>query len=256
MNEEKEEKEKMKDSTDLFNVKNGIKILPIKPYDDDVKLPREVNPLLPSMKGDVGLFVGKIKSGKSVLLSNLLLREELLGNLFDNIYLISNTAGNDDSSRFLVDHPDVHVYESYTDEIIRNINEAKKQVPKKDMKYDLIVGDDLLGSLRANPPCLLYQFCTRLRHTCFNMMLLTQKFNAVPRVVRSNTTFLIIFWNIFSEKELQSINEEFGSFGGEKGLLYYYKKYIQKDPYAFLYVNFSKGLVMKNFETILYKLEF
>ena len=50
----------------------------------------------------------------------------LLGDLFDNIYLISNTAGNDDSSRFLVDHPNVHVYESYSDEIIRNINEAKK----------------------------------------------------------------------------------------------------------------------------------
>lgn len=246
----------MNEEDNLEKINNGIKILPIKPYDDDVKLPREVNSLLPSMKGDVGLFVGKIKSGKSVLLSNLLLREELLGNLFDNIYLISNTAGNDDSSRFLVDHPNVHVYESYSDEIIRNINEAKKQLPKKDMKWDLICGDDLLGSLRANPPCLLYQFATRLRHSCFNMMLLTQKFNCVPRVVRANTTFLIIFWNIFSEKELESINEEYGSFGGQKGLLYYYKKYIQKDPYAFLYVNFSKGLVMKNFETILYKLEF
>lgn len=236
-------------------VPNPIKILPIRPYLDEVKLPRPVNPLLPNCKGDVGLFVGKIKSGKSVLLSNLLLRDELLGNLFDNIHLISNTAGNDDSSRFLVDHPDVHVSESYSDEIIRNINQSKKELPKKDMKWDMIVGDDLLGSLRANPPCEMYQFCTRLRHTCFNMILLTQKFNAVPRVVRANTTFLIIFWNIYNEKELMDIDQEFGSFGGEMGLMYYYKKYIQKDPYAFLYVNFTKGIVMKNFDTMLYKLK-
>jgi hypothetical protein len=232
-----------------------IKILPVKEYEDECKLRREINPILPNCKGDVGLLVGRIASGKSVTLSNILLRKELLGDLFGTIHLISNTAGNDDTSRFLVNSDNVIVYDSYSDDIIRDINDIKKEQEKKDMEWDIIVGDDLLGSLRSNPPCLLYQFCTRLRHTCFNMMLLTQKMKAVPPVVRANCSYMLVFWNNYSDNELDDIENEFGSFCGEKGFKYYYKKYIQKSPYSFLYMNFVKGLVMKNFEKILYRVE-
>lgn len=232
-----------------------IKILPIKPFKDECKLRRKVNPILPDCKGDVGLLVGRIASGKSVTLSNMLLRPELFGDLFGTIYLISNTAGNDDTSRFLVNAENVVTYDHYSDSIIRNINENKKQYEKKDMEWDIIVGDDLLGSLRSNPPCLLYQFVTRLRHTCFNMMLLTQKMKAVPPVVRANTSYMLVFWNNYSDNELDDIENEFGSFCGEMGFKYYYKKYVQKSPYSFLYMNFVKGLVMKNFEQLLYKVQ-
>ena len=104
-----------------------IKILPVKEYEDECKLRREINPILPNCKGDVGLLVGRIASGKSVTLSNILLRKELLGDLFGTIHLISNTAGNDDTSRFLVNSDNVIVYDSYSDDIIRNINDVKKE---------------------------------------------------------------------------------------------------------------------------------
>lgn len=66
---------------------------------------------------------------------------------------------------------------------------------------------------------------------------------------------MLVFWNNYSGIELDDIENEFGSFCGEKGFKYYYKKYIQKSPYSFLYMNFVKGLVMKNFEKILYRVE-
>ena len=236
------------------NKKTFLKVLPIKPYDDECKLPREVNDLLPSMNGDVGVFIGRICSGKSNLLSNLILRPDMLGELFETIYLISNTASCDDSSRFLVKEDNVKVFDTYSDELIDKIVNTKKDMEKKDMKWDLIIGDDLLGSLRSNPPCKLYQLATRLRHYAFNMILLTQKMKAISPVVRVNTTFLCVFWNLYGN-EIDAIGVEWGNFCGEKGFVYLYEKYIQKDRYSFMYINFSKGIVMKNFNQLLYSID-
>ena len=44
-------------------------ILPVKPYEDECKLKREVHHLLPGCKGDVGLMIGRIAAGKSNLLA-------------------------------------------------------------------------------------------------------------------------------------------------------------------------------------------
>ena len=232
--------------------KQSIKIYPIKPYDDECKVCREVNPILPYPNGFVGILIGRIASGKSSLLTNLVARKELLGDLFGSIHIISNTINNDDSSRFIRNLENVNVYEKYSDELIRSINDSKKHLEKKDMEWDLIIGDDLLGSLRSNPPCELYQFATRLRHTAFNLLLLTQKTKCISPVVRSNTSFICVFWNNYADGELNSIEEEWGSFCGDKGFKFYYKKFVQKNPYSFLYMNFIKGIVMLNFEKLLY----
>lgn len=239
----------------FFNINmNKIKIYPIKEFEDECKLPRPINNILMDCKGDVGLFVGKICSGKSVLLQNILLRDELLRGIHESIYLISNTAGCDDSSRFLVAEDNCRVYEKYSDKLIRDIVDAKKELKKKDMKWDIIVADDILGSCKTNPPCELFQLTTRLRHYAFNMIILTQKMKCVSPVVRTNTTYLVVFWNLYG-KELDQIGEEWGNFCGDRGFVDLYKKHIQKSKYSFMYINFKKGIVMKNFDKILYSID-
>ena len=230
----------------------GLSVLPIKPDTNIRKLKRPINPILPDVSnGQTGLFIGKIKSGKSVLLNNFYLRDEFYGNLFDSIYIISNSIYNDSSSRFLRDAPNVNCYDSYDDSLIQGIIDSHSDYEKNSQPLISIVADDILGSLGKNAK--LFQLFTRSRHyNIGNLVILTQMFKAVPPAVRNNLTYLVLFWNNFNESELDKINDEYGHFVGGR-LLALYKEHILYEPYAFMYINFENGIVYKNFDTIIHQ---
>jgi hypothetical protein len=221
--------------------------------DNNLKNPlkRQVHPLLPDVsKGQVGLCIGKIKSGKSVLINNMYLKNEFFGDLFDSTYIISNSIYNDESSRFLREEDNVICFDSYDDAIVDRIIKTQSSYPKDKQPNISIIGDDLIGSLKQNAK--LYQLCTRSRHLNIkNLVLTTQNFKSIPRIVRNNVTYLIVFWNINNEKELEMINEEYGHFVGNK-FIDLYKTHIQKDPYAFMYINFENGKTYKRFNELLH----
>lgn len=235
----------------MKNNKSTLKILPIKPSTDMQPLKRPINPILPDLStGQTGLFVGKIKSGKSVLLSNLLLRDEFYAGLFDTIYIISNSINNDESSRFLREEPNVITYDKYSDKIINDIIETQSEFTKKDQPQIAVFADDIVGSCPINAK--LFQLFTRSRHyNILNLCVLTQAYKAVPPVVRANITYLIVFWNLYSEVELEKINMDYGHFVNNQ-FVELYKEHIQKDPYAFMYINFNTGQTWKNFQILLH----
>ena len=84
---------------------NELKILKVK--DADTGKSKPLHPHLPEPPACV-LMVSPVKTGKSTIISNLLLNDKFYGpEYFDEVMVISNTINNDLTSRFIKEHFDV-----------------------------------------------------------------------------------------------------------------------------------------------------
>lgn len=233
-----------------------IKILKVKPLDNPQKLPRDMPDYLPQMKGEVIMVVAPIAQGKSNFVSNWFLNPSLAEGMFDTIYLLSNTAHQDDTSRFLIDEPNVIVYDDLNsakvDTIIDSIIETQKEFDKKDMPRIAIIFDDIIGSLSIYNS-KAFSIASRARHyNIANLFYIVQKFKSVNNVVRNNITHLIAFAGIYNGGELKALEDEFSSVGGNEGFTALYKREVQSNKYNFLYGNLQTGRTYYNFDKLLH----
>ncbi len=233
-----------------------IKILKVKPLDNPQKLPRDMPDYLPQMKGEVVMVVAPIAQGKSNFVSNWFLNPSLAEGMFDTIYLLSNTAHQDDTSRFLIDEPNVIVYDDLNsakvDTIIDSIIETQKEFDKKDMPRIAIIFDDIIGSLSIYNS-KAFSIASRARHyNIANLFYIVQKFKSVNNVVRNNITHLIAFAGIYNGGELKALEDEFASVGGNEGFTALYKREVQSNKYNFLYGNLQTGKTYYNFDRLLH----
>ncbi len=233
-----------------------IKILKVKPLDNPQKLPRDMPDYLPQMKGEVVMVVAPIAQGKSNFVSNWFLNPSLAEGMFDTIYLLSNTAHQDDTSRFLIDEPNVIVYDDLNsakvDTIIDSIIETQKEFDKKDMPRIAIIFDDIIGSLSIYNS-KAFSIASRARHyNIANLFYIVQKFKSVNNVVRNNITHLIAFAGIYNGGELKALEDEFSSVGGNEGFTALYKREVQSNKYNFLYGNLQTGKTYYNFDKLLH----
>ncbi len=234
----------------------NLDILPIKESPSKTKLKRAIHPNLPDISpGQVGMLISPIQSGKSTLISNLILYPTFFKDLFDNVYIISNTINQDDTSRFLRKQFPNTIYDNVEDmdEIIGNIIEAQSQFPKEQMPFIAIILDDFLG---IKPGSKIFQLASRSRHYNIGLLLFaSQLLRAVPSVVRSNSTFALLGGPQPNFKEKIKAAEEFGSrYGGEKNYLKLYDK-ATENPYSFLYLDLQSNpsIAYKNFNEVIYK---
>ena len=139
---------------------------------------------LPQVDGFGGgacvLLVSPVKSGKSTLISNMLLNTDFYDaqERFDSTHIISNTIANDVTSRFLKEAFDCH--DQYNDNIIDGIVERQKTFDKEDQPEIAVIIDDCLGSIKREGR--VNHLASRFRH--FNIKLLvisSQNFRAVSQ---------------------------------------------------------------------------
>ncbi len=232
-----------------------IKILKVRDEEVINKLPREIPSYLPQMKGEVILIVAPIAQGKSNFISNYFLQEELARGMFDTIYFFSNTARQDSTSRFLINEPNVIVYDTLNDNLVDNaiqdIIDYQSEFEKKDMPRIAVVMDDLTSSLSSRSKA--FALSSRARHyNIANLFFVVQKYKSVPAIVRNCITHLICFAGIFNSFEIKSLGEEYDSVGGNEGFGAIYKKYVQKNKYNFLYANLTTGKTYLNFDKLLH----
>jgi hypothetical protein len=230
-----------------------LTILPIKESGDEQKLKKPIHPNLPNIAtGQLGLMISPVKTGKSTIISNLLLSPAFYRDQFDIVYVISNTIHNDTTSRFLKEKFPDTVFDQYSDETIKNIINYQKSFPKKDQPFIAIILDDFLG-IKSNS--MIYFLATRFRHYNIGLLLMaSQLFRGLPPVLRQNATFAIIGSPNPSEFELSKMAEEYGSvFGGEKNFLALYKE-ATPERYDFLYLDLASNppLAYKNFTKQIY----
>lgn len=233
-----------------------LNILPVKENPARKKLKRPIHPHLPDIStGQVGMLISPIKSGKSTLISNLLLNPNFYKDLFDNVYIISNTINQDDTSRFLRKQFPSTIYDNVEDmdSIIGDIINTQSQFTKKEMPFIAIILDDFLG---VKPGSKVFQLASRSRHYNIGLLLFaSQLLRAVPSVVRANSTFALMGGPQPNQKELIKASEEFGSrYGGEMNYFKLYNK-ATENPYSFLYLDLQSNpsIAYKNFGEIIYK---
>jgi len=196
------------------------------------------------------LHCSPVKTGKSTIISNLLLSDQFYGqDYFDRVKIMSNTINNDDTSRFLRDAFDVE--DHYEDRFVDDLITSQNKFDKEEMPSVALICDDLLGSIRRE--ARINHLASRFRH--YNIQLLyysSQSFRKVNNVVRQNATNVIIGSPFPNTKELGKIAEEYGDmFGGDKNFLKIYK-IATPNKYDFLHLDLQENppVAYHNFEKI------
>tara|TARA_R110000737_G_scaffold47594_1_gene67612 strand:+ start:1678 stop:2490 length:813 start_codon:yes stop_codon:yes gene_type:complete len=234
-------------------------ILPVIPPDPRPTKMSPPHPHLPNVEGEGGgallLLISPVRSGKSTLISNMLLREDFYDaqERFDQVSVISNTILNDVTSRFLRKAFEGNCHDFYDDSIIHGIIASQKKYDKEDQPEIALVLDDCLGSIKQNSA--INHLCSRYRH--FNIKLLvisSQKFRgSVSPIIRANATDIIIGSPFPNQAELNAVAEEYGDlFGGQKNWLKLYKK-ATPNRYDFCYMDCQENppVMYSNFEKVI-----
>jgi len=207
----------------------------------------EIHPHLPQIAGPGGgallLMISPVRTGKSTIISNLLLGDSEMGfydaqERFHTTTIISNTIANDVTSRFLAKAFDTH--DSYDDSIIDGIVNQQKSYDKEDQPDIGVILDDCLGSIRRE--ARINHLASRFRH--FNIKLLiisSHNFRSCSPIIRQNATNVIVGSPFPNQKELGKMAEEYGDvFGGADNWLKIYKK-ATPEKYCFLHMDFQSN---------------
>lgn len=220
----------------------NLSILPVKQDGTEQKLKRPIHPNLPNIAtGQVGVIISPVKTGKSTILSNLLLNPNFYKDQFDLVYIISNTISNDRTSRFLKKEFPETIFDDLTkiDEIIQNIIDYQDSFPRGQKPFVAVILDDFLGIKKSSKINFL---ATRARHYNIGLLLFaTQLFRGLETTIRQNATFVIVGSPNPNEKELLKIAEEYGDmYGGQKRFLELYKQ-ATPHKYDFLYLDLQSN---------------
>ena len=220
-----------------------------------------VHPHLPQVEGFGGgalvLMISPIATGKSTIISNLLLGDYESGfynaqERFDDTFVISNTIANDITSRYV--RQAFTTFDEYDDSIVNSIvSRQKSYESKEDMPDIAVILDDCLGSIKREAS--VNHLASRFRHYNIRLLLFSsQKFTgAVSPVIRANATNVIIGSPFPNQAELIRIADEYGDlFGGEKRFLEIYKK-ATPNRYDFLHLDLKSNppKAYHNFEKLI-----
>ena len=139
--------------------------------------------------------IGAVRSGKTVLINNILLRNREDGffgqEYFDENIIISNTILNDPTARFLKKSCTICDY--YTDGMITSLIAKQDSFGEKEnMPFISLICDDIIGSnmKRNNEISFL---ATRFRHKNIGfMMVAVQNFKSLDTILRNNAISYIL----------------------------------------------------------------
>ena len=245
--EDKKDKEKdTKGKTPPFSKGVDLNVYTISKDDDKPTWEREIPLPLPGSGGEcfVMALIGPRSSGKSVVINNLILRDEMLRGLFEEILIISPTIHSDSSSRFLIQEAGKeNVYEAYSEDIIQGLINSVKDKDKHERSMKLIILDDVIGSI-PKYNSLVYNLTSKARHWSISMIISSQNLRELPPVCRNNTTH----WAFFRSgnlKEIEKMMEELGSLGSKENCLALYQECVE-EPHKFMYID-EKYNVYKTF---------
>lgn len=201
------------------------------------------------------LMISPIRTGKSTIISNLLLNSHFYGqDYFDEVMCISPTIYNDKTSRFLKKAFDC--YDGYNDDIITELI-AKQEAFAQDGNIEerpevAVILDDILGTIRREAN--VNHLASRFRHYGIKLLLMSsQNYRSVSPVIRSNATNMIIGSPFPNTKELGKIAEEIGDqFGGYDNFLkIYYTATPEKYDFLYLDLQSNPPLAYHNFEKVI-----
>ena len=223
---------------------DGPDIIPIK--DENNGSAKYHHPNLPDVgvgvkgAGECLLMISPRQTGKSTLISNLFLNDNLYGQEFfpGGVCVISPTINMDSSSRFMKKR--FECYDTYSPQLIQQITSRQEAKGDDDPTKDIaLVLDDCVGILDKH----IANLVTRSRHYGIKLLVISvQKFRgAVDPIIRANATSVIVGSPFPNQRELSAIAEEYGDlFNGKDNWMKLYKQATPR-KYDFAYMKLSKN---------------
>lgn len=239
--------------------KEDLKIYPIKIDDAKLNNGGDGNHYPLNNPVHLHLIVGRVKSGKSLLMNNLYLSERFYGGEYKVKILISTTAHNDAINKYMLEDFDF-VFTDYTDELLAEIMDIIKN-DEGDGRF-LIIFDDMINSgqnfKRSGKTDLLTQIITTYRHIGngefegkLAMVMAVQYFKYLSPIARNNCSGYYIMGH-FPEAEIKKMSEALSIFGRDsKGFMKLYNQ-SRQEPYDFLYLSVENMEARRNHDHLLW----
>jgi hypothetical protein len=214
----------------------------------------------PLPKGSPAIWIinGGKGSGKSTLILNVLKSKHAYKGFFDNIFLVSPTAGRDPKFDKLVYEleEDGKYFNHCDDDVVADIvsklvdfkmNWDEKEEGRK--PHSLVIFDDCLASLpKSTEKSMFNELITTSRHINTSVWILTQKYNKVNPLIRAQMDVLS-FFRTNSKQEYLTLEE---SLNVDKNFKNIYE-FATAEPNSFLHITFfnNKPTFYKKFSKII-----
>ena len=235
--------------------KNDLEIQPIKTQRDGVELlPIQKEGILPAMGTMV--ICASTGGGKSVMICNLLAKKNMLKGFYDRIvvFCLSPCPILEDTLKLKKED----IIKEDKPELMRDILTKQKELIKtkgfKKAPKILLLLDDIAQSKTFLKSEVLTELFFASTHAKVSVWVATQSYTQLPRRIRINCHWMIIF-NGVRRSELDRLADEYESPFLTKKEFYNMVKYATAEPYSFLAINNTASdrttQFRKNFFTIL-----
>lgn len=195
--------------------------------------------------------VGPARSGKSNCIRNLLLRRELMRDVFDYIFIFcpSIDLNGDFDELGNKRKPIVKKIKTFDEDIIREIMEQQETVVKKHginkSPETLLIFDDCFDDPKFTRSGLLKTICMRGRHMKLSMILSGQKLSMLGTACRANLTHML-FFRPANYSELDFFIEENVEKKKRKEFSAAFKE-VWKTKYDFIFIDYLNPDLSKRF---------
>ncbi len=251
----KKKKEKVKEKV-VADVSRDLNIYPIKIEEDKLNEGDDKYPLVSPVH--LILVIGRVKSGKSLLINNLYLSERFYKDDFETRILISSTAHNDAINKYMIDEFDF-VFTEFSEELIDHII-SMVQADEGKGRW-LILLDDIIGDVkftRGGRVDAISALASKFRHIGngeiegkLAVCITTQYFKYISTILRNNATAYYIMGS-FPEAEIKKMAEALSFFGnGDKQFLEIYNR-SRVDEYDFLYCSVQNLECRRNHDNLIW----
>lgn len=195
------------------------------------------DPLLLQNKSCVYIISGRRGSGKSTLALSLLNSKLAYRKRFKNLFLISPTARNDKKfSKVLKElDEDGKYFDELTEDNIHHILDIIKADNEENNKKNLhcLILDDCVLDLPKRKSNILNRLVIESRHHNTTLLILSQKYNAIPTIIRANMD-IISFFPSLNNREISTFQEDLNI---SKDLFYKMYNTATEKQNDFLHVN-------------------
>lgn len=230
---------------------SGIKIVDIKKKKEKEYSPPKTHEDLPQLHFTT-CIVGPRNRGKSLLIRNLLLRDELLKKTFKKPHYIIIISPNVDVNGDFdeVDGKNVYKYDHYDPALVNYLMQTQsdiiKKMGRKKCPEILCIMDDILDSGALNFHSAVEKIFSRGRHVNINLILVSQHLNRISRTMRLNSDYFILFMPN-NMTELTDFLEQYVPKRYWKKMDGYLKQMWEESIYNFVVVDFKTKDVKRRY---------
>ena len=241
--------------TDTKKKNKDLKIYPLKIEED--KLGEEDRDILGNAV-HLNVFLGRIRSGKTTALSSLYLSPRFWGDTFDVRILISSSAENDVTMKYLNEEFE-YTFDEFSFELLDTIIDMVKndtQPHRYLLVLDDIMADEGFKQKRVGVLDPFSRLITKFRHIGqdelgnegrLSICLCLQRYKFLNATIRQNIQGFHIMGS-FPQAELKKIAEDYSFIGGDDKEFMNIFSRSRKEPFDFLYINVPKLEAYRNYE--------